>query len=57
VVRDEKDGKHWQLVFPDGRVLKTIPMDSIKELGGRGENPDRDGDAPSARDNDGLPHH
>jgi len=25
VVRDQREGKKWQLVFPDGRVLKTIP--------------------------------
>lgn len=25
VVRDRGEGKSWQLVSPDGRVLKTMP--------------------------------
>jgi hypothetical protein len=33
VVRDGREGKRWQLVFPDGRVLKTIPGDSTRALG------------------------
>ena len=33
VVRDRREGKTWQLVFPDGRVLKSIPEDSTGTLG------------------------
>jgi hypothetical protein len=33
VVRDGREGKRWQLVFPDGRVLKTIPAGSTRVLG------------------------
>lgn len=34
VVRDRGEGKKWQLVFPDGRVLSPIPgADSTQTLG------------------------
>jgi hypothetical protein len=33
VVRDEKEGKKWQLIFPDGRVLKTIPVNPLRMPG------------------------
>jgi hypothetical protein len=56
VVRNEKEGKQWQLVFPDGRVLKTIPVDSIRASGGHGQEGERDGDAPAAGHDAGNPH-
>jgi hypothetical protein len=34
VVRD-REGKKWQLVFPDGRVLKPIARDSTPAPGHR----------------------
>jgi hypothetical protein len=33
VVRDGREGKSWQLLFPDGRVLKTIPGGPARALG------------------------
>jgi hypothetical protein len=60
VVRNEKEGKQWQLVFPDGRVLKTIPIpaDSIRVSGAHGQEGERDVDAPGAgHDADNLHRH
>jgi hypothetical protein len=55
VVRDEKEGKRWQLVFPDGRVLSAIPPDSTRTSSRSDRKPVLDGDAPAAPDDAGEP--